>query len=304
MARTDKEAIIRLCNEINKKEGQGAVYTLDSKYSNLKINRWSTGIEDLDAIIGGGMPEGRTVEIYGPESAGKTSLLYHLCAQHPLALDLCVEGTFEEDRAKVFGNKKKQLLVSRPTYGEEAFNKSIKFAKAGIPVIGFDSVPSLVPKDDMEKVEKAAMRDAVEEKRIGGTARLMDKYLPLLESIIEVTGTTVIFVNQVRDKMNAMLFGEKTDTPGGHKLKHSCSLRIQVARKAWIEIPNKNPRDSAEKERIGMVMKCRVVKSKVCNPMGECEVPLFFERGFVSFGELDKVREEIRIEHKDRYRKG
>lgn len=303
MARTDKEAIIRLCNEINKKEGAGSLYTLDSKYANLKINRWSTGIEDLDAIIGGGMPEGRTVEIYGPESAGKTSLLYHLFAQHQLALDFPVEGTFDVERAKIFGNRKKQLLVSRSNYGEEALNKAIQFAKAGIPIIGFDSVPSLIPKDDVEKVEKSANRNSVDEQRVGGTARLLTKYLPLLESIIEVTGTTVIFTNQVRDKMNAMLFGEKTDTPGGHKLKHSCSLRIQVARKAWIEIPNKDPRNSAEKERIGMVMKCKVVKSKVCNPMGECEIPLFFSRGFVSFADLDSVRKEIMEEHKEKYRR-
>ena len=72
MALTNKQAIIKLCNEINKKEGEGSIYTIGSKYANLKINRWSTGIEDLDAIIGGGMPEGRTVEIFGPESSGKT----------------------------------------------------------------------------------------------------------------------------------------------------------------------------------------------------------------------------------------
>ena len=121
----------------------------------------------------------------------------------------------------------------------------------------------------------------------------MNKYLPPLEDIIETTGTTVIFVNQVRDKMNAMMFGEKTDTPGGHKLKHSASIRIQVARKSWIEIPNKNPMNAANTEKIGMIMKCKVVKSKVCNPMGECEIPLLFERGFVSFDDLPELRKEI-----------
>ena len=293
MAKTDKAKIISLCNNINKKEGEGAIYSIGSKNANLKINRWSTGIEDLDAIIGGGMPEGRVIEIFGPESSGKTTLLYHLCGLHNLCLDIPIEGTFDAERAKVFGNRPKQLLIYRAKYGEDAFNKTIQFSKAGIPLIGIDSVPSMIPKEDAEKVIKSADKDSIEEQRIGGTARLMNKYLPSIEEIIEVTGTTIIFINQVRDKMNAMMFGEKTDTPGGHKLKHSASLRIQVARRAWIEIPNKDPRNSATTKKVGLIMKCKVVKSKVCNPMGECEIPLFFDRGFVSFDDVKTVREEL-----------
>ena len=303
MARTNKAEIIKLCNEINKKEGEGSIYSIVSKHANLKINRWSTGIEDLDAIIGGGMPEGRVVEIFGPESSGKTTLLYHLCGLHNLCLDIPIEGTFDSERAKVFGNRPKQMLIYRAKYGEDAFNKTIKFAKAGIPLIGIDSVPSMVPKDDAEKVLKSAERDTIEEQRIGGTARLMNKYLPTVEEIIEVTGTTLIFVNQVRDKMNAMLFGEKTDTPGGRKLKHACSLRIQVARKAWIEIPNKNPHNSATTEKIGLIMKCKVVKSKVSNPQGECEIPLIFEKGFVSFDDVPQIRKEIMKQRAEKYGK-
>ena len=121
----------------------------------------------------------------------------------------------------------------------------------------------------------------------------MNKYLPTVEEIIEVTGTTLIFINQVRDKMNAMMFGEKTDTPGGRKLKHAASVRIQVARRAWIEIPNKDPRNSAKSEKVGLIMKCKVVKSKVSNPMGECEIPLFFDRGFVSFDDVPAIRKEL-----------
>lgn len=293
MAKTNKKAIIALCNSINKKEGEGSIYSIGSKNANLKINRWSTGIEDLDAIIGGGIPEGRIVEIFGAESSGKTTLLYHLCGLHELCLDIPIEGTFDAERAKIFGNKPKQMLIYRAKYGEDALNKTIKFAKAGIPLIGIDSVPSMTPKEDAEKVLKSAEKDSIEEQRIGGTARLLNKYLPTVEEIIEVTGTTVIFINQVRDKMNAMLFGEKTDTPGGRKLKHACSLRIQVARRAWIEIPNKDPRNSAKTEKIGLIMKCKVVKSKVSNPMGECEIPLIFDKGFVSFDEVPQIRKEI-----------
>lgn len=293
MPKTNKEGIIKLCNEINKKEGEGSIYTIGSKHSNLKINRFSTGIEDLDKIIGGGIPEGRVVEIFGPEGSGKTTLLYHLCGLQDICLDIPIEGTFDSERAKIFGNRPKQMLVYRAKYGEDAFNKTIKFAKLGTPLIGIDSVPSMVPKEDVEKVMKSADKDSIEEQRIGGVARLMNKYLPPIEEIIEVTGTTIIFVNQVRDKMQAMLFGDKTDTPGGRKLKHACSLRIQVARRDWIKIPNKNPANSAKDEVIGFIMKCKVVKSKVCNPLGECEIPCFFDRGFVSYDDVDSIRKEI-----------
>lgn len=301
MAMTNKQSIIALCNQINKKEGEGTIYTAGGKGAVLKINRWSTGIEDLDAITGGGMPEGRVIEIFGPEGSGKTTLLYHLCGMHEVALDIPIEGTFDAERSRVFGNK--HLIVYRAKYGEDAFNKTIQFAKTGIPVIGIDSVPSMVPKDDAEKVLKSAERDTIEEQRIGGTARLINKYLPTIEEIIEITGSTLIFINQVRDKMNAMMFGEKTDTPGGRKLKHACSLRIQVARKGWIEIPNKSPYNSASTEKVGLIMKCKVVKSKVCNPMGECEVPLFFDRGFVSFDDVKNIRQELMVQRAAQYGK-
>lgn len=297
----NKQQIIKLCSDINKKEGEGTIYSIGSKHANLKINRWSTGIEDLDSIVGGGIPEGRVIEIFGPESSGKTTLLYHLMGMHSLALDIPVEGTFDAERASVFGNRPKQLLVYRARFGEDALNKSIKFAKAGIPIIGIDSVPSLVPKEDAEKVLKSSDKDSIEEQRIGGTARLLNKYLPTIEEIIEVTGTSIIFINQVRDKMNAMMFGEKTDTPGGRKLKHSASLRIQVARRAWIEIPNKNPKNSASTEKVGFIMKCKVVKSKVCNPMGECEIPCFFDRGFVSFDDVKDIRKELMKQRAEQY---
>lgn len=303
MAKTNKEAIMKLCKDIEAKEGEGTIYSLGSPKANLRIPRWSTGIEDLDEILGGGMPEGRVVEIFGPESSGKTTLLYHLCGLQSMALDIPVEGTFDASRAKVFGNRPKQLLVYRPKYGEEAMNRTLKFAQLGIPLIGIDSVPSLVPKDDVDKVIQSANKNTIEEQRIGGTARLLNKYLPPIEEVIEMTGTTIIFINQVRDKMDALMFGEKTTTPGGRKLKHSASLRIQVARKAWIEIPNKNPKTTENNEKVGMIMKCKVVKSKVCNPMGECEIPLFFDRGFVSFDDVQDIRKELMKQRAEQFGK-
>ncbi len=300
-SKMNKEGILRLCAEIDKKE-KGSVYSLGSKSKNLNIPRWSTGLADLDNIIGGGIPKGRTIEIYGAESAGKTTLAYQLCAQHELCLNIPIEKTFDSERAKLFGNKPKQMLIYNAQYGEKAFNRSIRFAEEGIPLIVIDSVPSMQPKDDIEKIRKAVNTDSEQEMRIGGVARLMDKYLPTLEDVIEQTGTTVIFINQIRDKMNALPFGDNIQTPGGHKLKHSCSLRIQVARKGYIEIPNHNPFNTETKERIGMIMKVKVVKSKVSPPMQSCEIPLFYERGFVDFVDLDTVRKEIMEEHKQKYK--
>lgn len=303
MARTDKTAIMKLCNEINKKGGEGTLYTIDSKYSNLKINRWSTGIADLDEIIGGGIPEGRVVEIFGAEGAGKTTLVYHLCSLHSLCLDIPIEGTFDASRAKMLGNKAKQMLIYRARYGEDAFNKVTQFAKAGIPLICVDSVPSMIPKDDFEKVLKSAEKDSIEQQRLGGVAGLFTKYLPPIEDIIENTGTTIIFVNQIRDKIGALPFGEQTHTMGGHKLSHADSLKIRVARKGWIEIPNKNPQNSASSEKVGFIMKCKVEKSKVCNPLGECEIPCFFDRGFVSFDDVPAIRKELMEQRAEQYSK-
>lgn len=302
MARIDRQEIIRITNAINKKEGTGTIYTLDSPSVVQKVPRWSTGIADLDSILGGGMPEGRTIEIYGPEGSGKTTLLYHLYARHELALHVPIEGTFESARAKVFGNHPKQLLVYRARFGEDAFNKTLTYSKSGMPIIGIDSVPSLVPKEDVEKMFKAADKDTIEDQRIGGVARLMEKYLPAIEPVIEFSGTTLIFINQVRDNMQAMLFGDKTRTPGGHRAKHSYSIRIQVARKEWIEIPNKDPHNTEAKEKVGFIMKCKTVKNKTADPMKSCELPCFFDRGFVSFDDIDLIRKELMKERAKRYK--
>ena len=293
MAKTNKAAIIKLCQDIAKKEGDGAVFTLGSKNSALKMARWSTKIEDLDNIIGGGMPEGRIIEVFGPESSGKTSLGYHLASLHELALYIPIEGTFDAERAKTFGNTPKQMLVYRAKYGEQAMAKTVKFAELGIPLIVIDSVPACKPKEDIDKLRKAVKNEDELNNRIGGVARLMHQYLPVLEEICESTGTTIILVNQVRDKMDAMMFGEKTDTPGGRAPKFYSSIRMQVARRAWIEIPNKNPMNAAKTEKVGMIMKVKVVESKVCNPMGEAEIPLFFDRGFVGYDQLADIRKEL-----------
>ena len=268
----DLKEIQSLCKDIERKSGQGSIFTT-GKESNLNIPRWSTGIESLDEIVGGGMPKGRIIEVFGPESSGKTSLVYWLMSLHRLGLYIPIEGTYDEARAKAIGVQDKQMIVYRAQYGEEALNAVLKFAKAGIPIICLDSVPACQPKEDIDKVSKGAENEL----RIGGIARLFSKMLPVIERTCEQTGTTLILVNQVRAKMDAMLFGEKDDTPGGRAIKFYSSIRIKVARRAWIEIPNKNPAISSEKEKVGIIMKAKIVKCKVGNPFGEAEVPFFFD---------------------------
>lgn len=292
----DLKEIQSICKDLEKKSGKGSVF-LTGKNSALKIPRWSTNIKALDDLIGGGMPKGRIIEIFGPESSGKTSLVYWLMSLHSLGCYIPIEGTYDEERAKSIGVKPKQMIVYRANYGEEALNAVIKFAKAGIPIIAIDSVPACQPKEDIDKIEK----DSRNEMKIGGVARLFSKTLPSIVRICEETGTTLILVNQVRDKMNAMLFGEKDDTPGGRAIKFYSSVRIKVARRAWIEIPNKNPEISSESEKVGIIMKAKVSKSKVSNPFGEAELPFFFDRGFVSYDDIKSIRSEIMKLRKEQY---
>ena len=284
----DLKEIQNVCKDIERKSGKGSIF-LTGKETRLGIPRWSTEIEALDNIIGGGMPKGRIVEIFGPESSGKTSLIYWLMSLHKLGVYIPIEGTYDEDRAISLGVKPKQMIVYRAQYGEEALNAVMKFAKAGVPIIAIDSVPACQPKEDIDKIEK----DAGNEARIGGVARLFSKTLPTIVHICEETGTTLILVNQVRDKMNAMLFGEKEDTPGGRAIKFYSSVRIKVARRAWIEIPNKNPAVSSDSEKVGIIMKAKISKSKVSNPFGEAELPFFFDRGFVSYDDIKPIRAEL-----------
>lgn len=291
-----KENVLNAMRAINEEFGDGTIYTLGSKKANLEIPRWSTGIEDLDNIIGGGIPKGRIIEIFGPESAGKTTLAYHLMAQCEMALDIPIEGTFDAQRANVFGNKKGQLFVSRANCGEEALKEGYTFTKAGGDIVVVDSVPSMITKKEFEE------EDFEKEGQRGRIAALLSSKLPKIVSKAEETGTTWIFVNQLRDEMGGMLFGPTTHTPGGRALKHYCSLRIQVNRTEWIKIPNKyDISNSAKDKTIGIILKCKVVKSKVSNPYSECELAVIFDRGFVSFDDVDKIRKEIMKMEKEKY---
>lgn len=306
----DLKAIEALAKEIATKEGNGSIHGINTKTIPVNVPRWSTGLPDLDDILGGGMPEGRMIEIYGAESSGKTSLLYHLFSKHPVGLDIPTEGTFDSNRAKMFGNRPKQLLVYRGLsekekvlYGERAFNKLIVFAEKGIPLEAVDSVPYMQRKVDRDKILKAAHKDEINELRVGGVACLMNDYLPTLKDVIEITGTTVIFINQIRDSIGTFGFGEQTHTPGGHQFRHTMSIRLHVARREWIKIPNYNPVSPEKDEIIGLIMKCKTVKNKTYEPNKVCELPMIFSKGFISFSEIDTIRKELMKERREYYKK-
>lgn len=290
----DPKKLLETMKAIDKEYGDGSVFGLDTKKADMKIARWSTGIEDLDRIIGGGMPYGRVIEICGPESAGKTSLAYHLMAQHPVAVDIPVEGTFDAQRAKAFGNRKGQLIVRRAEYGEQCLESVMAFAEAGVPCIVIDSVPHMITKKQFEQT------DMEKENRMAQVASLLSQKLPQCVAKCEKVGTTLIFINQLRDNMNAALFGPKTHTPGGWALRHADSLKLEVRRREWIKVPNKNPKNSAGHEVIGIVMNVKVAKSKICNPLNECVLVLFFDKGFVPPDQLKDIRAEIMKERNRR----
>jgi len=294
-----KKRLMAVSANINKQQGDGTVYTL--KNANLNIRRWSTNIEDLDEILGGGMPCGRIVEVYGAEGAGKTSLCYHLMSLHPFAIDIPIEGTFDAERAKVFGNSTANLLICRAKYGEDAMSAISQYIRTGVPIICLDSIPACVPKEDIEKMAKAVGKGDEFDVRLGGVARLMGKYLYDINIQAEMHDCTLIFVNQIRDIIGGIGFGETTRTPGGHLLLHAYSVRLKVARRAWIEIPNRNPAITAPTEKVGMIQKIKVMKSKVSNPQGECEVPMFFDRGYVSFDDVDNIRKELMKASREKY---
>ena len=288
----DKKKLGEIFKSFEKEYGVGSIYSLDSTKAQMQIPRWSTGIEDLDKILGGGMPAGRIIELFGPESAGKTTLAYHLMAQHDAAVDIPVEGTFDAQRAKVFGNRKGQLFVRRAETGEQCLETALSVARVNMPIVVIDSVPSMITEREFNE------EDMTKEGQRGRIAALLASKLPKIVSVCEKTGTTLIFINQLRDEMGAMMFGPKTHTPGGRALKHYASIRMQVNRVDWIKIPNKDPQNVAKDEIIGILMKVKIVKSKICNPLGECALAVIFNRGFVPVEDVTEIRKEIMNERK------
>ncbi len=277
MARKIRDEVITdILQRSEKKYGKAALY----RSGNMPdLPRVSTGLPELDAVIGGGLVPGRMYELFGPESAGKSSLALHIMAQFPQALMIDCEHTYTEAFGAVFGNKEENVYLMRPEYGEDAFDVMNEFATNGIPVIVVDSVPALNPK-------KSAERAAAEADTQAALAQLLGRQLRRLVPVIGKSETIVIFINQVRDKFGTF-FGDPFDTPGGHALKHAASLRLQCGRKEWLK--------DEKLAEFGILSKVRVVKSKIANPRGVVELPLIFKRGFVRHEDIERIQNELRI---------
>lgn len=282
----DKVKLDKFFESLEKEYGEGSVSDIDGM---MKIKRWSTGLEGLDDILGGGMPCGRIIEIFGAESAGKTTLLYHLMSLHETAVFIPIEGTFDPDRAKAMGNRSGQLKIRRAFTAEQCLETANKAIEYGVSIVGIDSVPAMKIQKDFDE------EDLEKDLQPARTAAFLSEKLPKTNFIAEKYGGTLIFINQLRDAMNKTFFMPDDHTPGGRALKFFSSIRMKVSRKSSITIPNKNPRDTAEKKEIGIIIKCKVVKSKIHNPKGECELYLIFDRGFVSFDEVELIRQEMML---------
>lgn len=281
MANTNVKKILRIIESTEKQFGKGSIFPLGSKYENAQIPRVLTNLPDFDGAIGGGIPEGRIIELFGQESAGKTEFSYHIMAQYKLALMVDAEGTFNGARARLHGNRKGQLIIRKPDYAEEALGLIFDFAEAGIPIIVVDSVPSLIPKKEMEQTSKKFDKNA----GMAMISGVLSRKLPILAGICQKSGTTVLFINQVRDNFNAGPFGDPHVTPGGRALKHNASLRMKIGRKGWLQHPKLGA--------FGQISKIKIVKSKVSKPYRECELPLVFDKGFVLPHDLVGVRTEL-----------
>lgn len=259
----------KLLQDAIKEIGKGAIFTLgESEIRQAKIARFNTRIPYLNEIIGGGMPKGRVIEVFGAEGSGKSTLACRLCATRKESLYVDMEGTFDAQIARIHGCKEKNMIIIQPEWGEQGLDILFEYAKAGIPLAIVDSVPTLTPRKEyegkkgMEGNEGRAM-----------VANLLARKLPVLATLCRKSGTTVVFINQLRDKMDVMAFGEKTRTPGGWSIKHTASLRLKISRIGWLKSSN---------EVLGQTCRIKVMKSKVCPPFMEADIPLVFESGFVS----------------------
>jgi recombination protein RecA len=272
--------------DLRKKYGNDSIFFIGEEKEKSMIKRWSTGFNDFDNMLEGGMPCSRVIEISGTEGAGKTSLCVAMSSKVDFTALIDAEGTLDEDRVVTLGADPKKMLIVRPETGEEICDEVVTFVKAEIPLIIIDSVPSIVPHDFLDKVSKTNF----EANNIAGTARLLSqKLFPTLIPALKNSRSTIIFINQIRDKIG-MIFGDPTDTPGGRALKHYAALRIQVRRKGWY---------GKLGERFGQLCSFRVIKSKVSHPYKECEIPLLFDKGFVSHEEIKLIIKKMKRNKND-----
>ena len=267
---------------IKTKFGDDAIMKLGEK-PKVNINAISTGSIGLDAALGiGGLPRGRIVEIFGPESSGKTTLSLHVIAEAQKLGGVCAfidaEHAMDPEYSKRLGVKIDELLISQPDNGEQALEIVDSLVRSGkIDVIVIDSVAALTPKDEIEGDMGAY--------HVGKQARLMSQALRKLTAIVARSKTIVIFINQIRMQIGVM-FGNPETTPGGKALKFYTSVRLDIRRIAQIK---------KGEEVMGGRIRVKVVKNKVAPPFKQTEFDLMYNEGISREGEMIALGEKMGI---------
>ena len=268
--------------KIEKNYGKGSVMKLGDQAS-VKVDVISTGSINLDAALGvGGFPKGRIIEIFGPESSGKTTLAIHAIAECQknggIAAFIDAEHAFDSFYAKKLGVDIDNLLVSQPDNGEQALEIADNLIRSGaIDIIVVDSVAALTPKAEID----GEMGDS----KVGLQARLMSQAMRKLTSTISKTNCCCIFINQLREKIG-VLFGNPETTTGGNALKFYASVRVDIRRVQAIKDGDQN---------VGNRVKVKIVKNKVAPPFRTCEFDLMFGEGISKLGEIVDLGVEYNI---------